>query len=302
MHFVPSMLRDLSGNRWSGARCAGLRRVICSGEALSTVDAASASSIGSLSARICITSTDRRKPRWMSRSGDAGPIADFTLHHSDRQTSVEHADLYSGRASATPSPSGVPEILHIGGVQVALRLLETAGAYGGEVHRQPFRGGRAALPDWGSWPILARRDHRVSRPQRFPGEDPGLPDRARRDRGAARRASGRARGDCARAGGRARRQPAGCLLHNEAGCGRPRGRDAAGASRGEPARIHGSGGLCCARSAAAERQRQARPQRVAGAKERSLRRPRLRAAPRQDRTNPGADLGRSAPSGARRAP
>ena len=43
--------------------------------------------------------------------------------------------------------------------------------------------GRAAVPDRRPGPVPARRQHRVPGPHRLPGQDPGLPHRARRDRG-----------------------------------------------------------------------------------------------------------------------
>ena len=118
---------------------------------------------------------------------------------------------------------------------------------------------------------------------RFPGEDPGLPDRARRDRGAARRASRRARSRRAGAGGRARRQATRGLHHAAGGYAAARSRDAARASFRQPPRLHGSGGLCSARNAALDR-------RTASSTARPC--PRRTAAP----SGPGATSLRSATS------
>ncbi len=56
LHFVPSMLAALPGGAGGSARCASLRRVICSGEALPSDARRSASSPG-LAGRSCTTST-----------------------------------------------------------------------------------------------------------------------------------------------------------------------------------------------------------------------------------------------------
>ena len=63
----------------------------------------------------------------------------------------------------------------------------------------------------------------------------------------------------------------------------PERESAARAPVGGPARVHGAGGLCAARRAAADAERQAGPQGAAGAGRRGLRGARLRSAGRRDR-------------------
>ena len=102
--------------------------------------------------------------------------------------------------------------------------------------------------------LLARRDVRVSRPHRSPGEDPRIPDRARRDRVGPPRGGGRSRGAGGRRGSGGRSQ-AGCLL---GGQGRARRAGRGGPSRASP--LHGPFELRPTRSLSAHPERQDRPQ------------------------------------------
>ena len=77
----------------------------------------------------------------------------------------------------------------------------------------PFgRAGRADVPGDGPRALARGRRDRVPGPHRLPGEGARLPHRAGRDRGAARRAPGRARPRRPGARGRARRPAAGRVL------------------------------------------------------------------------------------------
>jgi hypothetical protein len=76
--------------------------------------------------------------------------------------------------------------------------------------------GCTARATWGGG---CRRDHRVPGAQRPAGQDPRLPDRAGRDRGAPGGARGGARGGGAGARGRRGREAAGGLLRGRAGAG-----------------------------------------------------------------------------------
>ena len=115
-------------------------------------------------------------------------------------------------------------------------------------------------------------DARVPRPHRPPGQDPRLPHRARRDRGRARRAARRARGRGRRARGRARRQAPRRLRGVAAG--------ADGARRTLRDARSGSGcpttwcrrAFVVARRAAADAERQGRPQGAARARRSARRR------------------------------
>ena len=106
--------------------------------------------------------------------------------------------------------------------------------------------------------------------------------------------------DRAGAGGRARRQATRGLHHAAGGYAAARSRDAARASFRQPPRLHDSGGLCSARNAALDRERQARPPGLARAGQQRLRGPRLRASGRRRRRAPGADCRRSPGTRARR--
>ena len=94
--------------------------------------------------------------------------------------------LYVLDARGEPVPVGVPGELYIGGARGGARLPGPAGADGGALRARSVRREPGArlyrTGDLARW--LADGDARVPGPRRPPGEDPRLPDRAGRDRGA----------------------------------------------------------------------------------------------------------------------
>ena len=174
-----------------------------------------------------------------------------------------------------PVPVGVPGELYIGGVQAGARLPRPARADRRAVRARPVPASRGRLYRTGDLGALAgRRRARVPRPARPPGQGARLPHRAGRDRG----------GAAAAPGGRARRSswPARTPRRHAAGrlrradrTRRRRGRRAARATCRRqlpeymvPAAVRAAG------RAAADPQRQARPQ---GAARAGLPRPRRTA-------------------------
>ncbi|TYZ43810.1 hypothetical protein C2U34_20330, partial [Ralstonia solanacearum] len=170
------------------------------------------------------------------------------------------------------------------------RLPEPARADGRALHRQSVRPARRApLQERGHRQAAARRHLRIPRAQRRPGQDPGLSHRAGRDRGQAGRAAGRARCRGAGARGPGRRQAAG-RLSGARGRRRAACRDAARQPGQGTGRLHAAERLRDARYAAADGQRQARPQGAAGTAGRCLCPPWRRGAAGRDGDRAGGDL------------
>jgi amino acid adenylation domain-containing protein len=164
IHFVPSMLR-LFLDHPAAASCTSLRRVVCSGEALTRdlqdrffavlPDAELHNLYGPTEAAVDVTA-------WQCRPGDprslvpiGAPIHNTTIH------------ILDGRLR--PVPIGVSGELHIGGVQVAVGYVNQPGLTAERFIPDPFdppgrlyRTGDLArwLPD-GQIEFLGRLDHQI---------------------------------------------------------------------------------------------------------------------------------------------
>ena len=287
LHFVPSMMQVFLDHQ-EAATCTSLIRVMCSGEALPE----------SLARRF-----HERLPK-VDLHNLYGPTEaavdvtawtytpDFSGTSIPLGRPISNTHIYILDAQGEPVPIGVSGEMYIGGVQVARGYLNRPDLTAERFVPDPFAtAGRAPVQDRRPGALAGGRHHRVSGPQRLPGQDPRLSHRAGRDRGAAGRHPGvREAVVLAREDG-AGRQATGGLLHRRRAAWR---RTFCAHHLRErlpeymvPAAYRAAGG------AAADSQRQARPQGPAGAGGRRLRRPRLRGPAGRGREDPGRRSGRS---------
>ena len=182
MHFVPSMLQAFLEEPGL-ERCVSLRRVICSGEALPR---------GALRALLRAAGLRAAQPVRADRGGGGRDVLPLpagrpSCERPDRAPGGEHADLRArpgsragaGRGGGGAAPRRRPGRAGVPGA---------SGADGGAVRPgSVWRRGRATVQDGRPGAAPARRERGVPRPSGPPGEDPGLPDRAGRDRGGASR-------------------------------------------------------------------------------------------------------------------
>ncbi len=140
-------------------------------------------------------------------------------------------------------------------------LLPILASLGGDTKHFLERASKASLPYRRPGPLAGRRQPRIPRPRRRPGEDPRQPGRTRRSTRPPRRASRRTRrrGRGTRFGGT--RHAPGRLLR---GCGGTRPRSIARRTFGDAAGLHAASLLRAHRQPPAQRQRQARPPATAG--------------------------------------
>jgi len=198
LHFVPSMMRAFLEVA-EASNCASLRRVFTSGEALP------ASLVRLFHQRLPgvelhnlygPTETAIEVTAWTSP-------ADALSANVPIGRPIANTRIYILDEDRQPVPIGGPGEIHIGGVQVCRGYLNQPELTAERFIANPFVEGERLYrtgdlgryqPD-GTIEYLGRNDFQVKVPR--------LPDRARRDRGAARRASRRAGSGRTRSGGRA---------------------------------------------------------------------------------------------------
>ena len=216
MHFVPSMLQAVPGAVCEWERAHSLRQVVCSGEELSRelckgscYEAAAGRSChnlyGPTEAAVDVTYWECARAGSTSvRSPIGRPIANTQIYVLDR-ASAAGADRRGGRdlyrrSGVARGYLNRPEL-------TAERFVR------GSVQRGSAG---ADVQDGRSGPLAGGRDDRVPGAQRSSGEDPRLPDRAGRDRGAAGAARAGERSGGAGARGCAGREAPGGVCDGDA--------------------------------------------------------------------------------------
>ena len=183
----------------------------------------------------------------------------------DRPPHLRTPGLRSGRRPAACAGWGDGRALHRGSGAGA-RLSGRAGLTAERFVADPYgAAGEPDVPHRGPGALARGRGAGVPGPRRRAGEAARLPDRAGRDRGGAGAACRR----CAGGGDRARgcaRQPSGWWpMWWRPAVQAPDAAALRAHAGGEPAGLHGAGGLRGAGAAAADAERQARPPGAAGA-------------------------------------
>ena len=212
---TPATMRMLLNSGWAGR---SRLKVLCGGEAW-TEDLASEllprcgalwNMYGPTEATVwsAVAKVEKNQPVVIGP-----PIANTRFHILDR-------DLRAGARRRARRTS-------YRGTRAGARLSQQSGANGGEVYPGSLPTGRATVQDGRPRSLSARRNHRISGAVGQPGEDPGLPDRIGRDRGASFCAGGHPRSGGCNARGRPRRQAARRLLD----CQGRRGAEGAGVAQ-----------------------------------------------------------------------
>ncbi len=185
LHFVPSMLQAFL-DAPDIARCTSLKRVICSGEALTPEPPGP---------RALAAPGRALQPLRSHRSGDRRVSLDLlgragAHDRADRPADRQHP-APRRRSSLPAATSRRPRRALHRRRRARTRLFRTTGLDGRAIHPRPVRRWRTHVPHRGPRARARRRRDRVPRATRLPGQDPRRAHRARRDRSRPDRSPGR---------------------------------------------------------------------------------------------------------------